>query len=133
MEHWPCCAQDAETETRSARIGRLVNTHTCKAFEMPRKDFCVGCNRKRKCVRPYAEEAAKVYPAACTAEPSLLLLPHVRNAVDHFADDPVYSTELRDQRIDANEAVGTVNHMKRVRLLEWGSVTGRLRKARWGR
>ena len=86
----------------------------CKALELPREDFCVGCNRKRKCVRPYAEEAAKVYPAARTAEPCLPLPPRVRNAV---ADDPEYSTELRDQRIDANEAVGTVNHRKHVRLL----------------
>ena len=83
-------------------------------------------------MHPYAEEAAKVYPTAHTAEPCLLLPPRVTNAIDRFADDQVYSTELHDQQIDADEAVGTVNHRKHGKLLKWESVTGHLQKSTIG-
>ena len=106
MKHRCFRAQDAESGARSARMDRPAK----KTLELPREDFCVGCSRKRKCVRPRADEASTVYSAARTAEPWLLLPPRVRKSVDRFADDPLHSTELRDKRIDANEAIGFVKH-----------------------
>ena len=69
-------------------------------------------------------------PAGPPTAPSLL--PREKKAVDCYSDDWRYETKVRDHRIDPNEAVGRVQHGKRKKLLEWGSVTGRLQKSTMG-
>ena len=48
------------------------------------------------------------------------LLPREKKAVDCYSDDRRYEMKVRDHRIDPSEAVGRVQHRKRMKLFEWG-------------
>ena len=117
VERLPSCAQTSPSEGARRARRRQANQHGCKFLGLNREDFCAGCKGKRGCKRPRAEAATPVPPAGPPTAPSLL--PREKKAVGRYSDDPRYDTKVRDHRIDPSEAVGRVQHRKRMRLFEW--------------
>ena len=127
---WNACLPVHRRRRAKARGTRAEGRHGCESLGLNREDFCVGCEGKRGCKRPRAEAAMPVPPAGPPTAPSLL--PCENKAVDRYSDDRRYEMKVHNHRIDSNEAFGRMQHRKRTKLPEWGSVTGCLQKSTMG-